>query len=249
LAPFLLAAAGALLVTGCPNPNTYGTPRTVRPGKLSHSIAAEWVGWSFKERVEDPETGEVLQEAEVSGSIIAPPTYTLRLGVADTVDVGFRAANLSSLGADVKWNFAKSEFFDAAIDPGAQWLNVGFDVVHLHAPVLIGFNFSEAVSLVLSPGVMYGVSSFDTGEDDLDNELNELLGADGLYGRLGVGFDFRFTKRFAVHPEVTFLRSFSQDDDTQLEGALTYMFGIGFNFGNLPDFAVDAEQPAQSSTP
>src|SRR5262245_48053406 len=102
----------AFLCTGCPNPNTYGTPRTTPAGKLSHSIAVEAVGIS----VTDGATNE-----EVSATLPTLPTYTLRIGLADQHDMGVRAANLTSLGADLKWNFVKSDVLDIAIDPGFQF--------------------------------------------------------------------------------------------------------------------------------
>src|SRR5690349_21254831 len=86
----------AALCTGCPNPQTYGTPRTTPAGKIQHNLAAEGIGASSD-----------------AGSFTVPnvPTYTLRVGVADTVDIGARIANLTSIGADVKWNFIKSDSF------------------------------------------------------------------------------------------------------------------------------------------
>src|SRR6188768_1744011 len=38
--------AVAALCTGCPNPNTYGTPRTTPVGKIQHNVAAEGFGYS-----------------------------------------------------------------------------------------------------------------------------------------------------------------------------------------------------------
>lgn len=235
---------GSLLLTGCPNPNTYGTPRTVAPGKVSHSIAAEWVGWRFEARApvdpDNPDAGTV--ETSQSGGIIVPPSYALRLGVSDQVDVGFRASNVTSLGADVKYNFLRDETIDLAVDPGVQWLFVGFNVYHLHLPLLVGWNLSDNVSLVLTPGIMYGVSNHDTGNSDVDREIDQLLTTDGLYGRAGLGVNFRITPKFALHPEVTFLRSFKGDArDSYVSGAMSYMFGIGFNFGNLPAYGAPAD--------
>ena len=76
-----LLGVAALVCTGCPNPNTYGTPRTTPSGKLSHSIAVEAVGISAT----DGATGE-----EVSATAPTLPTYTLRIGLADQLDMGIR---------------------------------------------------------------------------------------------------------------------------------------------------------------
>ena len=58
--------------------------------------------------------------------------------------------------------------------------------------------------------------------------------------RPGLGFDFRISDRFALHPEITFLKTLKGSDE---DSALLYMFGLGFNFGNLPKYG--AEAPAQ----
>lgn len=233
----VVALGGAALLTGCPNPNVYGTPRTVKPGKVSHSIAAEWVGWRFEVRRIDADGEPVSDEAIVTeqGSVIVPPTYTLRLGVAEQVDIGFRAAQATSLAGDVKYNFYRSETVDLAVDPGIQWMFVGFNVYHLHLPLLVGVNLSERLSLVLTPGLMYGVNTYNSGNETFDRELDRLLSADGWYGRLGLGINVRVSRRFALHPEITFLRSLANDDGSPVRAAMSYLFGIGFNFGNLPE--------------
>lgn len=229
-----LGSVGLMLAgfvcTACPNPNNYTTPRTAPAGKISHSVAAEYWGYS----------AEAGDGTDFSGGIPTFPTYSLRVGIADRFEIAGRVANLSSLGADFKWNFLRSDSFDAAIDPGFQWFSVSASadsgdesasstssVVHLHAPILLGFNFNETVSLVASPGVTYSWVSTDVTTTD---ERDAASTTDGLMGRLGVGFDFRISPRFAIHPQVTFLRTFEE------ESALLYMAGIGFNFGNLPSF-------------
>jgi hypothetical protein len=221
-----------ILSTGCPNPNTYGTPRTTPKGKVSHTIAAEGFGFSF----DDP-------DSEVSGSGTVPtlPSYQLRYGLADELDFGARIANMTSLGGDVKWNFVRTPLFDVAVDPGVQWYNVTINdtssnVFYLHGPLLLGVNVAEPVSIVLSPGVTYAIASttIETTEDD-----QVATTSDGVMGRLGVGFDFRISKSFALHPEVTFMKSFRDD------GLLLYMIGLGLNFGSLPSFADTAGRPAE----
>src|SRR6478736_2620588 len=114
-----VGALGALacLCTGCPNPNTYGTPRTTPVGKISHTIAME----GFRYSVDDTKNGGTKGDATLPNF----PTYQLRVGVLDTLDIGARLSNMSSLGADVKWNFLKSDVFDLAIDPGFQVLHIG----------------------------------------------------------------------------------------------------------------------------
>ncbi len=227
---FVFLAGFAL--TGCPNPNTYGTPRTTPKGKISHTLAAEGYGFSY----DDPDN-------DISGSATVPtlPTYQLRYGIVDEVDFGARVANMTSLGADVKWNFVRSPVVDLAVDPGVQYYNITINdssthVLYLHGPVLVGVNIAEPVSVVLSPGVTYGVVSttLETTEDD-----DVASTSDGVMARLGVGFDFRVSRSFALHPEITFMKSFRDD------GLLLYTFGLGLNFGSLPSFADTAGQQAE----
>src|SRR5215207_1572927 len=87
---------GAALCTGCPNPNTYGTPRTTPVGKVQHTVAAEGMSYNIEQGGRTD-----------SGTFPNLPSYQLRVGVADTVDIGARITNLTSVGADVKWNFLK----------------------------------------------------------------------------------------------------------------------------------------------
>jgi hypothetical protein len=225
----------AALCTGCPNPNTYGTPRTTPAGKIQHSVAAEGFGFSAK----DAQTG-----TEGSGALPNFPTYTLRVGLADSVDIGARVANLTSIGTDVKWNFLKSDSFDMAIDPGLQFFHVGtttsngngmlvdssVNVLYIHAPLMFGINVSDSVSIVPTMGVTYGWSS--TSIDTTDAQ-DSATGGVGLMLRPGIGFDFRISPRFAIHPEITFLKTLNADNE---DSVLLYVFGIGFNFGNLPQY-------------
>ncbi len=231
-----IGALGAIaaLCTGCPNPNTYGTPRTTPAGKIQHSIAAEAWGYRGTDAETDNSFGTTLPTF---------PTYTLRVGVADTVDIGARFSNFSSLGADVKWNFLKSDTFDMAIDPGFQLFylstsassgnadaDTSLTVVYLNAPVMFGINVSDSVSIVPTLGVTYGWASATVETSDADDSASS---TDGLMLRPGIGFNFRIGPRFALHPEITFLKTLKGDDE---DSVLMYMFGLGFNFGNLPSY-------------
>ncbi len=201
-------------------------------------MAAEYWGW----HVPTGTTGVVA-----NGGVPTFPTYTLRVGVADRLEVGARIANMSSLGADFKWNFVKGRTFDAAIDPAFQFFHLStgtststdnadssVNVVYLHAPLLLGINFNEILSLVLTPGIAYGFASATVQTNDARDSAS---GTTGVMGRFGVGLDVRVFDGFALHPEITFLRTFKSD------AALIYMAGLCFNFGKLPSYA-DVEGPA-----
>lgn len=218
-------------LAGCASPNLYSTPRTTPEGKLSHTVAVEAYGGTY--------TYVDMNGDERTGTVFLPtlPTYQLRYGAADDIDIGLRVANMTSLAADVKFNPVRSEMFDLAIDPGVQWIHIGgdpvsFDTIYLSAPILLGVNLSEAVTLVASPGAMYAVVLGDiTGKGDL-------LATHGAFARLGVGLNLRAGSSFAIHPEVTVMRAFTS------AAPLIYSFGLGFNFGRLPKFGDDGEAPS-----
>jgi len=223
------ALGAALLVAGCPNPNTYTTPRTAGSGRITNSIAPEVWGFSFK----DPTTGG-------TDSLTVPvlPTYTLRIGIGDPVDIGLRIANMTSVGGDLKWNFLRSRGFDMAIDPGFQYFRIGgvttdnggtgasVNVTYVHVPLLLGFNISRGITIVATPGVGWGLVSENVSSG---SQRDEATSATGVMARFGIGADFRVNSFFAVHPELTALR-FIHDEVT------LYMFGVGLNFGAMPNY-------------
>lgn len=226
-----IAAFGAFaaLCTGCPNPNTYGTPRTTPVGRVQHTVAAE--GFSYRVKNPDSAGGRVA-----SGTFPNLPTYQLRVGVADTVDIGARISNMSSFGADVKWNFLKSESFDMAAVPGFQVFHIsgstagttsGYTQFYGNLPVVLGINLSDAVTIVPTAGVTYGLNSVSVVSDD----ESAAASIDGLILRAGLGFNFRVSPKFAMQPELTMMQFLNADDKASVR---LFIFGLGFNFGSLP---------------
>lgn len=67
-----------LFLTACPGPNTYGTARTIDPGKVQATVAVEAIA--------NDADGEVLP--------IYLPTVFARVGVAKNVDLGLGLHNL-----------------------------------------------------------------------------------------------------------------------------------------------------------
>ena len=234
-----LGALGGLaaLCTGCPNPNTYGTPRTTPAGRVQHTIAAEGIGLSY----DRPTTnGEVTDSATLPNF----PSYQLRVGVTDEVDIGAKILNLSTIGADVKWNFIKGDTFDMAAVPGFQvvYFSVNDNSItqfYGNLPLLFGINVGESVTLVPSAGVTYALSSATAADGDGNSAA---FTEGGLWLRAGIGFNFRISPKFAMHPEVTFLKNMPADDEVD---ALLYIFGLGFNFGSLPVYGSPAAPAAE----
>jgi hypothetical protein len=226
-----LLAAGVLSLLGCPNPNTYTTPRTIGSGRIQHSLAGEAWGFSI------PATSANSTTESTTGTFPTLPTYTLRIGLGDSWEIGARLANMTSLGADVKWNFLKSSGIDLAIDPAFQIFELtassdGTDetlrVAYLHVPLLIGLNVSRDVSVVFTPGVTWGFAS--GGLTTTDSGTAQASATTGAIGRFGLGADFRISPGFALHPEITFLRGIGTDN------TIIYMAGLGFNFGAMPNY-------------
>jgi len=151
--------------------------------------------------------------------------------VADRVDIGFRAGNLSLLGADAKWNMVRGKV-DLAIDPGVQgtYLLVGDAnafLMYANLPLLIGINLSENVALLFSPGGGLGYSAASgTGLFGTASKVN--TSGTALFGRMGFGANFRVSKGFSIQPEVTALWN------PETKSAL-FSTGIGFSFGEHPD--------------
>ena len=226
-------ATGALVLCGCPNPNTYGTARTLDPGKFNVTVAPEAYGFSVKDS-----KGNTL-----SGAVPMLPTVGARVGIADGFDVGGRLPNLDSLAADGKVRLLKGDV-DLALDPGLQYYHLSLSssstsgsttsssssdtsILYLYAPAIIDINLSKTFSLVASPGVAYGLSSSTVSNG---SDIQTASGSSGFFARMGVGFDLRTSKHFALHPEVTFMKGFKDSN------ALLYTIGLGFNFGENPSF-------------
>jgi hypothetical protein len=238
-----LTVLGALSLTGCPNPNTYATPRTAGSGRINHSIAIESWGFSFKDSA----------GGTVSATLPTLPTYSLHIGLGEEFEIGGRIANMSSLGADLKWNPIRSRGFDAAIDPSFQYFQIStsdgsgtdtaLSVSYFHLPVLLGFNLAKSVTLVATPGVSYGLASASASANSSDR--SQASGTTGALARFGIGASFRISPGFALHPEVTLLHSF------RTGSVNLYMFGLGFNFGGMPSYAdlEDSSGPPPGSYP
>jgi hypothetical protein len=228
----------AAVCTGCPNPQIYGTPRTTPVGRVQHTVAAEGFAYSIKYPSQTV-GGVTSTPASDSGTLPNLPTYQLRVGVADTVDIGVRIANMSSIGADVKWNFIKGDVFDMAAVPGFQVFHIGsssngatagYTQFYANLPLVLGINVSEAVTIVPTLGATYGLNSASVVSDDGSSAAASV---DGLMLRGGLGFNFRISPKFAMQPELTMLKFLNKSEDASVT---LFLFGLGFNFGALPEY-------------
>lgn len=213
------ASLAVPLLVGCTSPNTYATARTLSPGDVTHTVAAEGIAY---------------HGSQGTGALPVFPTYALRVGVIDRLDVGARIGNLTEIGADIKVNFLRGPL-DVAIAGGAEafieWryqpdaIRRTGSRAYFHLPLILSYNFSKQLSLVATPGIMYVVGR------QVSDDFVRTQPFDGgtLAARLGVGIDYRPNKRRAIHPEVTVLQS------TQASQTIV-MFGVGFAFGSLPSY-------------
>ena len=254
---FLAGMAMGVFLVGCPNPQTYGTPRTTPAGKIQHTVAIEGLHASATQTLPATPatpTTPASAEREETSSVTIPmlPTYQLRVGVADRVDIGARITNISALGADVKWNFLKSQNVDLAVAPNIQVNYFSANgatifILHGHLPLLFGYNFNESSTLVLAGGLS---TAYASGSATGDAGTRTVASGGNIGARAGLGLQFRVSKKFALHPEITGIKFFNDQSN------LWVVFGLGFNFGHLPSYApgsendeFEEEKPRQPTSP
>lgn len=230
----LLATASLPAATGCTSPNTYATARTLSPGDVTHTFAVEGIAYNG---------------SQGAGALPLLPTYVFRVGVIDRVDVGARVGNMTELGADVKVNFLRGPLDLAIAAGGEAFLEWHYQPhgdrtprrtgsrAYFHLPLIVSYNFSKQLSLVGTPGLAYVVGK----QVDQDSIRTQPFDGGTLAGRLGVGIDYRWNERRAIHPEVTLIQS-PRDAQTIV------LFGLGFNFGDIPKYG-DEGGPLPSAPP
>jgi hypothetical protein len=171
------------------------------------------------------------------------PTIGVRLGLVNRVDVGARVSDLTGVGADLKYNFVRGRF-DMAIDPAVQgiYYDVGghtqpAGVAQFHLPLLLGLNFDEDTTLVLTPGFFAAVTTY-TGQSSSLDTLQFATLSPGLGARLGLGLNVRASDNLSWQPELTVWHEFGDID------SWVYVLGIGLNVGALPDYSDLAGSPS-----
>jgi hypothetical protein len=224
-----LGLAGAPLMLGCTSPNTYATARTLSPGDVTHTVAVEGIGY---------------HGSQGTGALPIMPTYVFRVGVIDRVDIGARVGSLTELGADVKINFLRGPLDVAIAGGGEAFIEWHYEPhgdrpprrtgsrAFFHVPLILSYNFSRSFSLVGTPGIAYILGN------KVSADFVRTMPFDGgtVAARLGLGIDYRWNARRSLHPEVTVLQSTNNS-------ATIVMFGIGFNFGGIPNY--DDIEPAE----
>lgn len=224
----MVAIALGALLCGCPDPNTYGTPRTLAPGdlQLQASVGA-WGG------------------AANGGNGVWPalPSVGFRYGIADRLDIGARLVDFFGIGGDAKYNFVRGRV-DLAFDPtlqlfylppvqflGSSSLTQSIGVAQLQAPLLVGINFDDATSLILTPGFVGTLATSPIADAGYVVPQQIAFATTGLGARLGIGLNIRTSDTFSWQPEVTAWHEFNGVD------SWICVAGIGINIGAQPDYS------------
>ncbi len=233
LALTALVAATPILLAGCPTPLTWTTPRTIPAGEVNHTVGLEVIRLT---NLDDP----IEDETETAGLTLdleAPPVpflaYLIRFGVSDEIDIGVKVSTSTSFAVDFKFQVVREDVFDLALDPGIQTTVLLLN--YLNFPILMGFNLGDIATITLAPRVSYLTS--------LDEDFGGILLYGGTAGvRLGV------TDGFAVIPQVDISRPFDQRAAWILNQVT---FGIGFSFGDQPQYGEPAppEAPVVGNPP
>ena len=211
-------------VVACGVPRAYSTPRTTPEGRLSHSIAVEAGDTVFSDQEDD-------ELAAPDGYL--PGSYTMRLGLSERWDAAASVGTLL-LAGEVKYNFLRSRFVDAAAAPRAQyyqpWTGTGDNrsMVTLSLPVPLGLNVTRRITFIAVPALAYAHShtpaTYDAETDTDEPSKNE----QGVVAALATDLSLRLTNGFAIQPGFTLYRPLSRDD-------YRWQVGLGFNFGALPE--------------
>src|SRR5690349_16360194 len=93
----------ALGLAGCPSASIYGTARTTPVGQWSNTISAE--GFGLVAETVEPDGSTHLG----FGMVPTLPTYQLRRGLSEDLDVGFRVASGANVGMDAKYCFLRDD--------------------------------------------------------------------------------------------------------------------------------------------
>ncbi|MEM9191988.1 MAG: hypothetical protein AAGF12_22635 [Myxococcota bacterium] len=201
-----------VLAPGCISLSSGQSAQTVAPGKVLHSFGAEWYGVGSDERAENLP--------------FVIPNYGVRIGVAEGVDFGIRAAVvLSNVRLDVKLQPLDSEYVDLAIAPTVHY---GWGLGWVYVPVLVGLHINPHIEVTITGRVGH---TFELLEDTdfRETDVDEVFGFDPqVVAGAGVGIYFRVNHFFGIVPEFQFVQGFGDQNARVLTAA------IGLSFGPQP---------------
>ncbi len=219
-----MTLVACLLLGGCTGAQRYGVPRTLAPGDLAHHVSVD-VGEFTPGKSCDDGRGCTRDE----GTLAPVPSWTLRAGIDEGVEMGVGVGADLSVGLDVKVELLRSRSFDLALDPGLTfWGNGGSDFADspgpaaaVMLPLLAGVNLGP-VTLVPGGGVGLVAAGRETGRFTWAGSL-------ATFFRLGTGM--------ALAPAATVFRAPHDEDGVRLVG------GLGLVLGDLPAYGVTTPVP------
>lgn len=245
-----LALALSLPLASCINTQTYGTPRTLGPGKIQTTVGVDVQTYSAKKLVDavdengDPaldDNGDVIKARKRGKAVTTPllPSVGIRMGAAKGVDIGLRLASGSSLDFNGKVNFLRSRYFDMAVMPGVQFVRLTADNnpfssgsaqgFFLQLPLLMGINISPTSTLLLNTGGAYMKTASSI--DDARTAASAGYGDPGLPDFADAGTD-------EFHPKVAMDKK-ARTPTTR--SAAFIRAGLGFNQRITRTFAIQPE--------
>jgi len=208
----------ALALVSCASPNLYVSARPLGRGVVQHTIALEGLG-----------------AVAPSGAAVIPtaPSWQVRVGVAQRVDLMARLVNLSGLGLDALISLAQGPV-DLAIVPGVRGAYLPFSagrpgMLAAQLPLLIGVRLADRWSLLVTAGggvvVGLGPSASAPVTARAAAESPD-ASTQGFFVRGGLGLRWRVSEGLVLHPELTALF-------TPASGRTALVGGLGFVFGGL----------------
>lgn len=196
----LLGLVLSLPLVGCINAQTYGTPRTLGPGKIQTTVGLDaqlHSSKNLKPAMEEDENGDLVestdQMARVRSKVIAAPllpSVGVRIGAVEGFDVGLRLSSGSGIDLNGKVNFLRTRYFDMAVMPGVQFVRASGDnspfsdgsaqAFFLHVPILMGINVTPTSTVLLNTGGAYLKAPGDVEDAVKASEVYQAFGDPGL---------------------------------------------------------------------
>jgi hypothetical protein len=217
----LLIPLALVLLSGCPSLSTLQTPSTVPKGHTRFGIGAEAVHFSD---TNDDNGSSFTLDIDTFPQL----EFSARYGLTDDIDIG---AKLYALGVELglKYQFLRGPL-DIAIAPAASYATLdsggGEDsrvhIVYLHAPLLLGYNVSDSVTLGFGPKLLLAAAIGSTDATDTGVFAGGVVLAGGF-----VNLPLRVGNAFWIAPEINVYTPIG-------ESRLIWQGGLVFLFGGPP---------------
>jgi hypothetical protein len=221
----LLVSIALFALAGCASFSTMQTPSTVPKGEVRLGFSAEQVRFSTGD------VGVTLPQIEVG----------VRYGLTDDVDVGGKVY-LAGAEAGLKFQFLRGPL-DVAIAPAVSYMSMGstnsttnsdgvttsssagVSLIGLHAPLLIGVNLTDKVTIGFGPKFLYLIGSATARAGGEENSGTEGLAFMGGF----VNLPIRIGKAVWLAPEINAYKPMGES-----VAGLIWQGGVAFLFGGAP---------------